>query len=448
MSLCPLEFRYGSEEMRMIFRKENILTRMIEVEVVLVKSLEECGLIPGGYSVGLESCVRSIKLEEVESYEKSLGHEVMALVMAIADTCKESARFVHYGATSNDLIDTVWALLIKDALQLTKSKLVRLIKLLVKLSENYSDTLMVGRTHAQHALPITLGFKFANYLYEFTRSLERLMRVEPSVVRGKMGGAVGTMAGWGDRGLCVESASMKRLNLEPHVITTQVSPRDGIAELVSVLAILSSQAERLGIEVRELMRPEIMELAEGVEGRVGSSTMPHKENPVLSEKLAGLARLMRGLTMTALENIPLWHERDLSNSSTERFLIPHSFLIIDEILDTLIKIVENLRIYPDRMIKNLELSHGINMSEALVLRLTDRGMARHEAYRVVRKLVSKAVNESRDFLNVASEDPIILKYISKEEVKEALDYRKYLGMHKKLIKRAVEYANEILKRHS
>ncbi|MFN3268164.1 MAG: lyase family protein, partial [Zestosphaera sp.] len=198
MSLCPIEFRYGSDEMRKIFRRENILARMIEVEVTLVKSLEECGLIPRGYSVSLESCVHSVRLEEVDSYERLLGHDVMALVMAIADACGESARFVHYGATSNDVIDTVWALLIRDALRVVKSKLIGLINLLMKLSEEYSDTLMVGRTHAQHALPITLGFKFANYLYEFTRSLERLMSDESRVVRGKMAGAVGTMAGWGD----------------------------------------------------------------------------------------------------------------------------------------------------------------------------------------------------------------------------------------------------------
>lgn len=448
LSLCPLEFRYGSEEMRKIFRKENILMRMIDVEIILVKSLEECGLIPKGYSVNLESCAHSIKLDEVDSYEKSLGHEVMALVAAIADACGESARFVHYGATSNDLIDTVWALLIRDALRLIKSKLVKLIELLIKLSERYSDTLMVGRTHAQHALPITLGFKFANYLYEFTRSLERLIKAEPQVVRGKMAGAVGTMAGWGSKGLCVESTSMRELNLQPHIITTQVSPRDGVAELISALAILASQAERLGIEVRELMRPEIMELAEGVEGRVGSSTMPHKENPVLSEKLAGLARLMRALTITALEDIPLWHERDLSNSSAERFLIPHSFLIIDEILNTLIKVVENLRVYPEKMIKNLELSRGTNVSEALVLRLTDKGMLRHEAYKLVRELVGKAVSENKDFPIIASEDSRVLKYLSKEEIKEVLDHKRYLGMHKELIKRAVEYANNVLKQYS
>ncbi len=448
LSLCPIEFRYGSDEMRKIFKRENILARMIEVEVTLVKSLEECGLIPRGYSVSLESCVHSIKLEEVDSYEKSLGHDVMALVIAIADACGESARFVHYGATSNDIIDTAWALLIRDALRVVESKLIELINLLTKLSEEYSDTLMVGRTHAQHALPITLGFKFANYLYEFTRSLERLMSVESRIVRGKMAGAVGTMAGWGDKGFCVESSFMRELNLGSHVITTQVSPRDGVAELVNALAILASQAERLGIEVRELMRPEIMELAEGVEGRVGSSTMPHKENPVLSEKLAGLARLMRSLTITALEDIPLWHERDLSNSSAERFLIPHSFLVIDEVLNTLIKILENLRIYPERMMNNLKLSRGTNMSEALVLRLTDKGMLRHEAYKLVRELVSKAINENKDFLTVVSEDPRILKYLTKEEINEALNYRKYLGMHKALIERTIKYANEVLKQHS
>lgn len=444
MSICPLEFRYGSNELRRVFSRENIIARMIDVEVALIKALEECDIIPRGYYEALRKCAYSVKIEDVDRYEKMLGHDIMALTASINDACGEFARYVHYGATSNDIVDTAWALVIRDALSIIKSKLANVIELLIKLAHEYMDTIMIGRTHGQHALPITLGFKFANYIYEFTRSLERLVDAETRVVKGKMAGAVGTMAGWRGKGLCIESIVMKELGLKPHEITTQVVSRDGFAELINALAILASQAERLGIEVRELMRPEILELAEGTEGRVGSSTMPHKDNPVLCEKLSGLARVLRGLSISALENIPLWHERDLSNSSAERILIPHAFLIADEVLDTLNKVLSNLKVYPSNMIKNLELSKGIIMAESLMLRLTDKGFSRYEAHRLVRKLVSKALSEGRDLFSIAASDEDILKYLSVDEINEALDYRKYLGNYRELIERAINYAKKIL----
>lgn len=446
VSLCPLEFRYGSNEMRRIFSRENIIKRMIDVELALVKALEESGVIPKGYYERLNSCIYNVRAEDIDKYERTVGHDVVALISAINDVCGEAARYVHYGATSNDIIDTTWVLLIKEALTVVKRKLILIIKLLIDLSRKHEDTLMVGRTHAQHALPITLGFKLANYVYEFTNSLDRLLSTEGRVIKGKMAGAVGTMAGWRGKGLAVESTVMRELGLRSHEITTQVVPRDGFAELINDLAILASQAERLGIEIRELMRPEIMELAEGVEGRVGSSTMPHKANPVECEKLSGLARVLRGLTLTALENIPLWHERDLSNSSSERVLIPHAFILIDEILETLHRILGNLRVYPENMLKNLELSRGLIMSESLMLKLTDKGLSRYEAHRLVRELTSKALVSGLDLLTVALSDGRITNYLTVDEVREALDYTKYLGNYRELIERTINYANEVMSR--
>ena len=446
MSLCPLEFRYGSDEMRSIFSRENIIRKMIDVELALVRALEESEIIPRGYYERLASCIYNVRVEDIDGYEREVGHDVVALISAINDVCGESSRYVHYGATSNDIIDTAWALLIRDALRVVKRKLILVIKLLIDLSKEYEDTLMVGRTHAQHALPITLGFKLANYVYEFANSLDRLLSTEGRVIKGKMAGAVGTMAGWRGKGLAVESMVMRELGLRSHEITTQVAARDGFAELINDLAILASQAERLGIEIRELMRPEIMELAEGVEGRIGSSTMPHKANPVECEKLAGLARVLRGLAITALENIPLWHERDLSNSSSERILIPHAFVLIDEILGALHGILVNLRVYPGNMLKNLELSKGLIMSESLMLRLTDKGLSRYEAHKLVRELTSKALASGMDLLSVALNDGRVLKYLTADEVREALNYMKYLGSYRELIERAISYANEVISR--
>jgi len=447
MSLCPLEFRYGSNDMRVIFSRENIIKKMIEVELRLYKALEECGIIPKGYYEAFSKCVGSITVrpEEVDKREEVLGHDVVALLSILTDRCGDASRFLHYGATSNDVIDTVWGLLVRDALGLIKKKLVSSIRLLMELSREYKDLIMVGRTHGQHALPITLGFKLANYVYELTRSLERLVDVESRVVRGKMAGAVGTMAGWRGKGLCVESVVMRELNLKPHEITTQVVPRDGFAELVSVIAILASQIERFGVEVRELMRPEILELAEGVGDRVGSSTMPHKANPVECEKISGLTRVLRGLVVPAIEDIVLWHERDLSNSSAERLLIPHTFMLIDEILDTFNEVLSNLKVYPENMIKNLKLSKGAIMSESLMLKLTDKGLSRYEAHRVVRELVTKALRSGSELIDVVLNEPEVLKYLSVDEVREALDYSKYLGNYNELIERALKYAEEVIK---
>jgi len=447
MSLCPLEFRYGSNDMRAIFSRENIIKKMVEVELRLYKALEECGIVPKGYYEAFSKCVGSITVrpEEVDKREGVLGHDVVALLSILTDYCGDASRFLHYGATSNDVIDTVWSLLVRDALGLIKKKLVSSIRLLMRLTREYKDLIMVGRTHGQHALPITLGFKLANYVYELTRSLERLVDVESRVVRGKMAGAVGTMAGWRGRGLCVESVVMRELNLRPHEITTQVVPRDGFAELVSVIAILASQIERFGVEVRELMRPEILELAEGVGGRVGSSTMPHKANPVECEKISGLTRVLRGLVVPAIEDIVLWHERDLSNSSAERLLIPHTFMLIDEILDTFNKVLSNLKVYPENMIKNLKLSKGAIMSESLMLKLTDKGLSRYEAHRVVRELVTKALRSGSELIDVVLNEPEVLKYLSVDEVREALDYSKYLGNYNELVERTLKYAEEVIK---
>ncbi|MEM4752377.1 MAG: lyase family protein, partial [Sulfolobales archaeon] len=270
MSICPLEFRYGSNEMREVFSRENIIRKMLEVELALSKALEEVGIVPRGNYEKLLKCIYEVRPEDVDKYEKVVGHDIVALLTAVREVCGESSNYLHYGATSNDIIDTAWSLLMRDAFKIVKKKLIVNIQILIELTRKFKDLVMVGRTHAQHALPITLGFKLANYVYEFIRSLERINSVEDRVIRGKMSGAVGTMAGWRGKGLEIENVVMSELNLHPHLITTQVVPRDGFAEVVSVLAILASQAERLGIEIRELMRPEILELAEGSAGRVGS----------------------------------------------------------------------------------------------------------------------------------------------------------------------------------
>jgi len=298
----------------------------------------------------------------------------MARVVLLADKSGESGRFIHFGATSYDIVDTAYALMFRDALNIVERKLLEILNTLSQMSIKYKDTIMIGRTLRLHALPITLGFKFANYVYELSRSLERIKDIERRLLKGKFAGAVGTMATWGDKGRIIEEKVMQELGLTPHEISTQVAPRDGFAEIISDLAILASQLDRFALEVRELMRPEIRELSEGVGNRVGSSTMPHKENPVTAEKISGLAKVLRELCLTELENIPLWHERDLTNSSSERIVLSHAFLIIDEMLDSMLSVLHNLIIYPENIKKNIEITKGLIMAESLMINLTLKGM--------------------------------------------------------------------------
>ena len=356
-NVCVFEWRYGSEEMRKLFRVESIVKRYIDVELAIMKGLEEAGLAPKGCSEKIRECVYSISPSEIYSREAILGHDIAALTYIAGERCGECGKYFHLGATSYDIVDTAWALIIRDALAIVKKRLWRVIEKLIELSIKYRDTLMAGRTHGQHALPITLGFKFANYVYEFSRSLERLCELEKRVVRSKISGAVGTMAAWGSKGIVVESVASKELGLEPHAISTQVAPRDGFAELVSALAILASQLDRFALEVRELSRTEIGEVYESLK-RVGSSTMPQKRNPVTAERISGLAKVVRAYVVTALENIPLMHERDLTNSSSERFLIPHVFLAIDQMLLDMEKLLNILHIDEEAMRRNLEKTRG------------------------------------------------------------------------------------------
>jgi len=320
------------------------------------------------------------------------------------------------------------------------------IELLIDYSTKYRDVLMIGRTHGQHALPITLGFKLANYVYEFTRSYDRICSMESRVIRGKMSGGVGSMAGWMGRGLDIERVFMNEIGLKPHLITTQVSPRDSFAEIIVNLAILASQLDRFALEIRELSRPEIGEVVVKTSaGSIGSSTMPHKRNPVLAERICGLARLIRGFTVPALENIVLMHERDLCNSSVERVMIPHVFLILDQMLEDTLMILRNIEFNTERMRENISLTRNIIASECIMIKLVVKSnIARHVAHRLLSELVDKALSENRDFREVVSESNIS-ELLSQSDINDCFDYNKYLGNINELIERAIEYSREILK---
>jgi adenylosuccinate lyase len=438
--ICVFEWRYGSEEMRRLFLAESIVKRYIDVEVAVMRGLEEAGIAPRGCAEAMRRCVEGVRPEEVYEREAVTGHDIASLAYIIGERCGECGRFAHLGATSYDIVDTAWALIIRDALRIVKERLWRVVEMLIEYAERYRDVVMVGRTHGQHAVPITLGFKFANYIYELSRSLERLCEAEKRIVRSKVSGAVGTMAAWGGRGLVVESVASKMLGLEPHTISTQVAPRDSFAELVTDLAILASQLDRFALEVRELSRTEIGEIYEAGK-RIGSSTMPQKRNPVTAERISGLAKVVRAFTITALENIPLMHERDLTNSSSERILIPHTLLAIDQMLLDMEKLLKTLYIDEEAIDRNLKLSKGTIMAEAVMIKLVEKGMPRHEAHKLLSELALTVGNE--DFYAVLIRNEIVRKYLTPEEIAKILDPRSYLGNYKELIDRAVSYAKNV-----
>ncbi len=426
--------------MRRLFLAESIVKRYIDVEVAVMRGLEEAGIAPRGCAEAMRRCVEGVRPEEVYEREAVTGHDIASLAYIIGERCGECGRFAHLGATSYDIVDTAWALIIRDALRIVKERLWRVVEMLIEYAERYRDVVMVGRTHGQHAVPITLGFKFANYIYELSRSLERLCEAEKRIVRSKVSGAVGTMAAWGGRGLVVESVASKMLGLEPHTISTQVAPRDSFAELVTDLAILASQLDRFALEVRELSRTEIGEIYEAGK-RIGSSTMPQKRNPVTAERISGLAKVVRAFTITALENIPLMHERDLTNSSSERILIPHTLLAIDQMLLDMEKLLKTLYIDEEAIDRNLKLSKGTIMAEAVMIKLVEKGMPRHEAHKLLSELALTVGNE--DFYAVLIRNEIVRKYLTPEEIAKILDPRSYLGNYKELIDRAVSYAKNV-----
>ncbi len=426
--ICPFDWRYGSSEMRRIFDLGSRVQYMVRVELALLKALMKVGMIPQ-----CEIREVHVKPEEVAKVEKEIGHDIMALAIVLEEKLGECGKYVHLGATSYDIVDTAWALQIRDALNVTLKKLKIVIEELKSLTLKYKNLVMVGRTHGQWALPITLGFKIANYVYELSRSYERLIESGKRVVRLKLSGAVGTMAAWGHKGLEIERFVSEELGLEPHAITTQVAPRDGFAEIIANLAILASQLDRFAIEIRELSRPEIGEVIEGVgRGQVGSSTMPHKANPVTAERISSLAKYLRALPVTSFENIPLWHERDLSNSANERIIIPHAFLAIDEILESTIKLIKKLRVNEERIKRNLKEACKYNLAEALMVKLVlEKGMKRSDAHRIVMEKIR---------------DGKTIEEIARELGVRPPTCEEYLGETENLIERALRYAEEVTKR--
>lgn len=443
MPILPIDIgRYGSPEMRRIFDEENRLQRMLDVEAALAWAHGEVGNIPkkDAQTIIEKASTKYVKLERVKEIEDEIRHDVMALVRALAEVSGPSGAYVHFGATSSDMLDTATALQLKEAVNIIEERLNELQSVLISRAEQHKNSIMMGRSHGQHALPTTFGFKCAVWTREVSRSIGRLRDCRGRLLAGKMSGAVGTQAGLGPKALEIQELVMKRLGIPAADISTQIIQRDRYAELTCVLAILASTLDGIATEVRQLQRPELGEAFEAFEQKkqVGSSTMPHKRNPMISERICGLAKILRSLVLPALENVPTWHERDLTQSSCERFVIPEECILIDYMLILMIRVLKGLQVDEARMRTNMDLTQGRMMSEAVMLALAKKGMGRQTAHELTRELAIKSHNEQRPFTDVLADDSKVKKVLTPEEIDKVMDPRNYLGTATKQIDNVIE----------
>jgi len=442
LPILPIDTgRYGTEEMKQIFEDENRLQRMLDVEAALAWAHAEVGDIPRreAVTIGRMASVKCVKLTRVTTIEKEIKHDVAAVVRALSEVCGPAGAYVHLGATSSDISDTATALQLKEAIAIIEKRLDEFEKMLLEKAEKYKRTIMIGRTHGQHALPTTLGFKFSVWMRENARHIQRLRECKKRLLVGKMSGAVGTQAGLGPNAIKTQELVMSRLDINAADISTQIIQRDRYGELVGLLALTTSSLENFATEIRELQRPEIEEVAEQFEKvkQVGSSTMPHKRNPITCERVCGLSKIVRSLVGPALENVVTWHERDLTQSSAERFIIPEACILTDYVLVLMIGIISGLAVNEERMKQNIELTKGRSMSEAAMIALTEKGMNRQEAHEHLRVLTIKSETDDKPFKTVLLRDQRVRKLLNEREVKDALNPTNYLGTALRQIERMI-----------
>ncbi len=437
MPILPIETlpidtgRYGTPEMRRIFEEEYRLQKMLDVEAALAWAHGEVGDIPkkDAQKIIDAATIKLVKLTSVKKVESKIRHDVMSIVRVLSEVAGTSGAYVHLGATSSDINDTATALQLKEAAEVLEKRLNTFEKTLMEKAERYRRTIMMGRTHGQHALPITLGFKFAVWMRENARHIQRLQQCRERLLVGKMSGAVGTQAGLGPNALKIQDLVMKKLGLKAADISTQIVQRDIYAEFISLLAVIASTLDKIATEIRELQRPEIGELAEPFEKaiQVGSSTMPHKQNPELCERVCGLAKVARSLVLPALEDVPTWHERDLTQSSAERFIIPEACILVDYMLCLMNNILNGLWVSKERMLRNIGVTQGRAMSEAVMITLVKKGMGRQEAHELLRKLTIRSVSKKQAFKMTLLEDKAARAKLSEKEIAKALEPKNYLG---------------------
>jgi len=433
--------------MKRIFYEESRIQYQMDVEAALARAHASLGTISKASADEITRIAKLdfVKVDRVKEIEKDTKHDVMALVRAMTEQCKgDAGRYVHLGATSNDIVDTATALQIRDAMTVIQSDVDKFIVTLAKLAKREKDTLEVGRTHAQFAIPITFGFKIAGYVAEMLRHRERLAEVKTRACAGKMAGAVGTGAALGKNFFKIQKAVMDDLKITYEPAATQVVGRDRYTELVCLLATIATSLERYGTEVRNLQRSELSEASEAFDAakQVGSSTMAQKKNPITSENVCGLARVVRGFVTPTFESQVLWHERDLTNSSTERFVLPHVFALLDDMIFKMDDVFTNLSVNKDRMMKNIESAKGLIMAEPVMMKMTEKGIGRQDAHEIIREASMIAVEKDIQLLDVLLKDKTVMKAMSEKELRDAMNPANYTGGSKQIVDEMVKAAEK------
>lgn len=415
--------RYCRPQMARIWSEENRFQKWLEVEILAAEGLARVGEVPKAAISRIKKRAR-FDIDRIREIEKEVRHEMIAFLSSVAESLGDDARFLHVGLTSSDIMDTALALQFKDASSLLLDDVRQLIQVLKQIAFKYKRQPMIGRTHGVHAEPITFGLKLALWYAEMGRHLARLERAAEDVRTGKISGAVGTFAQISPK---VEAYVCKKTGLKPEPVANQIVQRDRHAFFFATLAIVASSLEKFAVEIRHLQRTEVLEAEEPfTEGQKGSSAMPHKRNPILSENISGLARLMRSYAGAAMENIPLWHERDISHSSVERVIAPDATILLDFMLARMTYLLKNLSVYPEAMKRNLEKSGGTIFSEGVLLRLVDKGLARDEAYRMVQRHASRVSKNGGDLKQELLGDSQIRRYLSAREIGEIWRFDDYL----------------------
>ncbi|OPY70573.1 MAG: Adenylosuccinate lyase [Syntrophorhabdaceae bacterium PtaU1.Bin034] len=414
--------RYTRKEMADIWTEDRKLQTWLEIEIAICEAYAEIGIIPReDLKVIRERAQADVR--RVQEIEKATKHDVVAFIQAVSESVGPASKWVHLGVTSSDVLDTTFSVLLQQASAILVKDVENLMAVLKEKAFAYKFTPMIGRTHGIHAEPITFGLKIAHFYDEMRRNLERLTTAKDHIAYGKISGAVGTYAHVPP---FVEEYVCKKLGLKPAPISTQIVPRDYYAEFFTVLAIIGSSVEKLATEIRHLQRTEVGEAEEYFqEGQTGSSAMPHKRNPIGSENLSGLARLLRGYALSALENVPLWHERDISHSSVERVIGPDATILLDYMLQRLTNLYRNLMVYPERMRKNMEITGGLYHSEAILLSLIKKGLTRQEAYKITQSIAMACYQGHLNFIDCLKNDEGLRKHLTEQELDQVTDDEHY-----------------------
>ena len=415
--------RYTRPVMGKLWEPESRFQKWLDVEIAVCEAWAELAEIPVDAVVKIKKKAR-FDVKRIDEIESVVKHDVIAFLTSVAENVGHESRFIHKGLTSSDVVDTALSLLMKEAADIILKDLKELMSVLKKQAYKYKNTPTIGRSHGVHAEPMTFGLKFALWYEETKRNIARMKRAKDVVSIGKFSGAVGTFSNIPTK---IEEKVCKKLGLNPEPVATQVVQRDRHAEYLTTLSLIAGSIEKISVEIRHLQRTEVLEAEEPfTKGQKGSSAMPHKRNPVGCENLSGLARLVRSNAMAGLENIALWHERDISHSSVERVIIPDSTILVDYMLNRLKGILDGLHVYPDRMLKNMNRSYGLYNSQRVLLALTGKGMSREDAYELVQRNAMQSWKKGIEFKKLLLKDKDVKKYLSTKDIKKIFDLKYYL----------------------